>query len=179
MLVLNRTAASRGVSVETRCRGRRVRPPLLTRSEEGQALVEFAFTLPVLMIMVMAIFWFGITLNHYLGLTNAVGIGGELLSVSRGQYTDPCANAVTAIQNAAPLLTSSQISYTFVLTPQGGSAESNSGSCNGTTLSTGEQAQITATYPCTLPFSIFSLGAWFKIQTPTCTLTAQVTELIQ
>ena len=179
MLVLNRTAASPGAGVETRCRGRRVRRPLLTRREEGQALVEFAFTLPLLMIMVMAIFWFGITLNHYLELTNAVGIGGELISVSRGQYTDPCANAVTAIQNAAPLLTPSNITYTFVLTPQGGSAASNAGTCSGTTLSTGEQAQITATYPCTLPFSIFSLGSVFKIQTPSCTLTAQVTELIQ
>jgi Flp pilus assembly protein TadG len=184
MRVLNLTAASPRLSVKTRLRSSRARARLLNRHVEGQALVEFALTLPLLLIMVTAIFWFGTTFNHYLELTTAVGIGGELFSVSRGSsYTDPCAQAVTTIQTAAPLLSWTTATpaptYSFVLTPSGGSGTSYGGSCSGVALATNEQAAITVTYPCALPFSIFSMGPLFTIQTPSCTLTAQVTELIQ
>ncbi len=184
MRILSLTSASPRVSVKTRLRSNRIRARLFTRRTEGQALLEFALTLPLLLVMVTAIFWFGTTFNHYLELTTAVGVGGELFSVSRGSsYADPCAQAVTTIQNAAPLLSWSTATpaptYSFVLTPVGGSGTTYSASCSGVALATGEQAAVTVTYPCTLPFSIFSMGPLFTIQTPNCTLTAQVTELIQ
>jgi Flp pilus assembly protein TadG len=178
MQLIKLTAASPGVRVGTRSLGKRVRARLRTSHEGGQAAVEFALVLPILLIVLTGIFWFGITLNHYLQLTNAVGIGGELLSVSRGA-ADPCAAATQAIANAAPLLNSANLAYTIVLTPQGGTGASYSSSCSSATLATGENAQVTVTYPCTLPLSIFSLPPLFTIHTPSCTLKAQVTELVQ
>jgi Flp pilus assembly protein TadG len=172
MQLIKLTAASPGVRVGTRFLGKRVRALLRASNEGGQAAVEFVIVLPFLLIILTGVFWFGITLNHYLQLTNAVCIGGELLSVSRGT-ADPCAAATQAIANAAPFLNSAKLAYTIVLTPQGGTGASYSSSCSSATLATGENAQLTVTYPCTLPFSIYAIGA------PSCTLTAQVTELVQ
>lgn len=172
MQLIKLTAASPGVRVGTRSLGERVRALLRASNEGGQAAVEFVLVLPFLLIILTGVFWFGITLNHYLQLTNAVCIGGELLSVSRGT-ADPCAVATQAIANAAPFLNSANLAYTIVLTPQGGTGASYSSSCSSATLATGENAQVTVTYPCTLPFSIYAIGA------PSCTLTAQVTELVQ
>jgi Flp pilus assembly protein TadG len=151
-----------------------VRARFLANNEEGQALIEFALVLPILMMILTGVFTFGITLNNYLALTNAVGIGGELLSVSRGQTADPCATVVTAIQSAAPRLnwaTTPAPTYSIKLTPQGGAATSYGASCSSATLSTLETARITVTYPCTL--SLYNFIA------PNCTLAAQVTELVQ
>ena len=41
------------------------------KNQKGQALVEFAITLPILLLLVMAIFQFGMMLNSYLTIENA------------------------------------------------------------------------------------------------------------
>jgi Flp pilus assembly protein TadG len=51
--------------------------------EQGQALVEFTLVLPLFVVLVLAIVQFGIALNHYLVLTDAVRAGGRVASVSR------------------------------------------------------------------------------------------------
>jgi Flp pilus assembly protein TadG len=171
---------------------RLARARLLISDVEGQSLVEMAFAVPILLIVLTGILWFGITLDNYLELANGVGIGGELLSVSRVGYADPCNQAVAAIQNSAPLMNWSATpspAFTFYLTPPGGNGQKYSWSgsgligsgavCSGVSLTTGEQATVEVQYPSTLQFSIFSMSPLLPIKTPNVTLTVQVTELIQ
>ena len=169
------TAASPGVRVGTRSLGRRVRARPRTSNEGGQALLEFALVLPILLLLVTGIITFGIAFHNYLELTDAVNVGARLLAISRGQTTDPCATTVTAVENAAPLLTSANITFSFVL--NGTSYPGASCSCSTTTtgpcanLVQGASAQVTATYPYTLSF--------FGTRASSGTMTAQTTELMQ
>jgi Flp pilus assembly protein TadG len=145
------------------------------RGERGQSILEFALCLPLLLLIVTGIMTFGIALNNYLQLTGSVNIGARLLAVSRGQTTDPCALTVTAISQAS-LLTSASLSYSFVLngTTYTGSTCSSSSTTTGAAgnLIQGASAKVKATYPCNL--SVFGVN-----YAPSCTMTAQTTEIVQ
>jgi Flp pilus assembly protein TadG len=154
------------------------------RSEKGSSLVEFALVLPLLMLVATGIFAFGIALNNYLELTNAVTIGAQLLAVSRGNTSNPCQTATTAVYNAAPFLAEGKLSFNFTFTPSAGGTSTSfagtSSECSATGSSgataymlQGEQVEVTATYPCTL------VGYGFNLSSLGCTLTANVTEIIQ
>jgi Flp pilus assembly protein TadG len=160
-------------------------PRLRAGSEEGSALVEFAVTLPLLMLVVTGITTFGIALNNYLQLTEAVGIGGQQLAVSRGNTLDPCATAAAAIEGAAPYLAPGSLSFTFTLNgasygPYAGNTTWSGSTCASSSTTTGapanlvqgQPATILATYPCTL--AVFGIN-----YAPTCNLSAQVTEIVQ
>jgi Flp pilus assembly protein TadG len=141
--------------------------------DEGGSLVEFALTLPMMMVLITGMFSFGIILNQYLVLTHAVDTGARLLAVSAQQTTDPCSTASTQILSSAPTLSSKGLSYSYVI---GGSPYSGT-TCNGVpatgsgSLASGTTVSVTATYPCQL--NVFAL--WNK----KCTLTASTTELVQ
>jgi Flp pilus assembly protein TadG len=167
--------------VERLSRSERLRARLHFGGEKGGALVEFALVLPVLLLVVTAITTFGIALNNYLQLTEAVGIGGQALSVSRGNTTDPCNAVSSAVIAAAPYLVSTSISFTTKIYTSSSSSTSYSGtSCSSSSTTTGaagnltqgQAAVVTATYPCSL--AVFGVN-----YAPTCNLTAQVTEIIQ
>src|ERR1700743_2083620 len=83
--------------------------------DNGQAMVEMALALPVLLLVLTGIFTFGLAFNNYLLLTEATSIGARTLAISRGDTTDPCATATSAVIAAAPLLTPASLSFTFVL----------------------------------------------------------------
>ena len=176
MQLIKLTAASPGLRVGARFLGKPVRARLRTSDEGAQALVEFAVCLPILMLIVTAIFTFGIALHNYLELTDAVSIGARLLAISRGQTTDPCATTATAVQNAAQILNTANITYKFVLngTTYSGASCSSSSTTTGAAgnLAQGSTAQVTATYPC-------SLWVYGANLVPSCTLTAQTAELVQ
>jgi len=150
------------------------RAPHQTR-ESGQALLEFALCLPVLLLVLTGICTFGIYLTHYLILTNAVTVGAQQLAVSRGQTTDPCQLASSAVQSASPTLNATNLSYTFVLnsvTYQGTSCSSGStGTGAAGNLVQGASATVTVSYPCSL--------AVYGINFPNCLLQSQTTELVQ
>jgi Flp pilus assembly protein TadG len=158
----------------TRCRGKRAR--VRARDDEGQTLIEFAFVMPLLLTLVFGVIVFGIALNNYLVLTNATSISAQLLSISRGQTTDPCNTAVQAFYPAAPNLTQSSLTFSLVL--NGSSYSGTSCSSSSTTtgaagnLVAGQTAQLTVTYPCNLKFFGFKPASG-------CTLTAQVSEVVQ
>jgi Flp pilus assembly protein TadG len=150
-----------------------------SRGEHGGSLVEFAMVLPLLMLVTTGIFAFGIALNNYLELTNAVTLGAQQLAISRGNTLDPCATVSNAVEQAAPNLTTSKLTFTTVIATSSSSSASFSGaSCSsGSTttgaagdLTAGEPIQVTATYPCTLAGYGFNLG---------CNLSAQITEISQ
>lgn len=144
--------------------------------ENGQALLEFALCLPLLLLVLTGICTFGVFLNHYLVLTNAATIGAQQLAVSRGQTTDPCQLTSSAVLAASPLLTAANLSYIFVLngvTYTGTSCSSSSTTTGAAgNLVQGAAASVTVSYPC-------SLAVYGKNYLPNCLLHAQTTELVQ
>ena len=98
---------------------------LAIRDESGSALAEMAFVVvPLMVLMITGMMFFGIALNNDLALNNAVQAGAEQLALLRGNVADPCASTVTDVQNAAPGLTASSLRYTVTL---GGTSYSSSG----------------------------------------------------
>lgn len=143
--------------------------------ESGQALVEMAVCLPVLLLIVMGICAFGLAVNSYMSLTSATSSGTRYLSVSRGGTSDPCQLLSSAVSSSGPLLKSASLTYSLALTPSGGSTTTYAGtSCTGaaSNLTAGATAKATVTYPCTL----IVLRQNFA---PGCTLTAVDSELVQ
>jgi Flp pilus assembly protein TadG len=144
--------------------------------EKGQAMVEMALVLPVLLLVVTGIFAFGLAFNNYVMLTEATSVGARALAISRGQTTDPCATASAAVYAAAPLLVPSNLSFTFVLngTTYTGASCSSGSSTTGAAgnLVQGDNAVLTVTYPC-------SLAVYGANVAPSCSLQAQMTELVQ
>lgn len=138
--------------------------------ERGQSVVELAVVLPILLLVVMGIFTFGIALNNYLMLTNAVNNGAQLLAISRGLTANPCATASAAVTNAAPLLNSADLSFTFVL--NGNSYTGTTCTAGAANLLQGTTVQVTATYPCSL--TVYGVN-----YAPSCTFRAQTAEFVQ
>jgi Flp pilus assembly protein TadG len=163
----SQTAASPGVPVEGRSSGKQALAH--AREEQGQALLEFAFVLPVLLILLLGVIVFGIAFNNYLTLTNATNIGAQLLVISPGT-ADPCQVTSNAVIAAAPNLTPANLTFTIVL---GGQHSYTGTSCTAGApyLVAGQTAAVTVTYPCNLKFFGFNPASG-------CTLTAQTTEVI-
>jgi len=169
------SARSNEASVETHCVGRQPCALLRASDETGQSLIEFALCLPMLMLIVTGLLSFGLTLNNYILLTNATAVGARQLAISRGQTVDPCALVVSAVNTAAPLLTTTKYVFTFVL--NGASYSGTTCSSSSTTtgaaanLVQGAPAKVTVTYPNSLGVYGMNFG--------TGTLQAQTTELVQ
>jgi len=143
-------------------------------TEAGQTALEFAIALPILLAVLTAIVSLGVAFNQELQLTYATNNATQLLSMSRGQTTDPCQTASQAAYSSAPSLAPSNLKFTIVLggiTVASGTAQP---SCSGsqTDLVQNQNAQVTTTYPCNL--NIFGFNP-----APTCNLTAQTTVMIQ
>jgi Flp pilus assembly protein TadG len=169
-----RSGTSLALHVETRSSGKQSRAH--PRRQQGQALLELAFLLPMLLLLAMGIVVFGSALNTYLSMTNATAISTQLLSISRGQTTDPCNTTAQAFYSAAPNLAAGSLTFTIVLDGNsvGGKTCSSSSTTTGAAadLVQGTTAQVTVTYPCKL----MVMGRNFA---PGCVLTAQTAEAIQ
>jgi Flp pilus assembly protein TadG len=147
-----------------------IRSARATGKERGGALIEFTLVMPLLLLLMTGMVSFGFALHNDLLLTNAVSIGAQQLSFSRGQTTDPCATAYTAISAAAPSLTSS-LSLTFVINGTTYSATTScpSGAAN---MVQGGTLQVTGTYPYTLAIVGQTFGSSHNLKT-------QISEFIQ
>jgi len=189
LLRRSRIAASPGMGVETRASDKQGR----ARGEQGQALVEFALGVPLLLILILVVAMFGIAFNTYLTLTFATSNATQALSISRGVTTDPCQTVAQAVYAAAPQLNHSNLKFTILVYPQPASSSTScttgtpttlvnstaNPSCSGDLcdLAQGDCAAVTVTYPCNLqtysyrPFLINSIAY--------CTLTAQSIMVIQ
>jgi Flp pilus assembly protein TadG len=165
-----------------RSRGRHqigfVRTCIQRSNERGSSLVELAVCLPILMMIVTGITSFGFAINSYITLTNAVEVGGRQLAILRGNTVDPCSDVTTTIAAAAPLLKSANLNYTITLngtTYTSSTSPGTSKSCGtagAALLTQGKPVTVQVTYPCTLLI-------YGKNLVPSCTLSAQVTELEQ
>jgi len=154
------------------------RPPVAARvlawfrsAGEGGALVEMALVMPIMFAIFTGIFTLGMYSNQKLELTEAVSVGGRLLAVERGQ-NNPCSLVAAAMYAAAPNLSSTTMTITFDLNgvSTGASCPGSGGAANPNLIS-GDNAEITATYPCNLNFYNRNMG--------TCTLSSSITEIVQ
>ncbi len=139
-------------------------------NERGQALVELALGLPLLLTLLIGSVEFGVAFNKDQELTYATDAAAQLLSISRGQTTDPCHTTSQAVYSAAPYLNQSNLNFTIVLDGHSFTSPSCSGGQNYLVQS--QSAQVTVTYPCNLRLFGFN-------PVPNCALTAQTTVLIQ
>lgn len=150
-------------------------------SERGSALVEFALVLPMFMLVITATFAFGFALTKYMELTNAVNVGAQLLAISRGDNSNPCTAAANAVYNAAPNLVAGDLAFTFTFTNNGTATQYTTASeCDTAAEETsspifaqGESVQLYATYPCSF------VGYGFNFSSLGCSMSAQVTEIVQ
>jgi Flp pilus assembly protein TadG len=120
------------------------------RNESGQALIETAVTLPLLLIVVFGIARFGITYNNYIMLTDAVRAGARQLSMSRGT-TNACTKARDRVYASAAPLDEANLTVNMVV--GGGSYGFPGSACPsniGTTMVGGADVTVSATYPCNL-----------------------------
>jgi Flp pilus assembly protein TadG len=150
---------------------------LLGIGERGSALVEMALIMPMLLVLTTGIFVFGIAMNNYVTLTNAVSTGARTVALNAQLTTDPCAVASSAIEAAAPGLNPSKMtfSYTFNGVPQSGTSCNSSSVDSGAALdlASGTTVSVTATYP--LNLSVFGT----QMSPSNAVLQATSTELVQ
>jgi Flp pilus assembly protein TadG len=154
----------------------------LRRGDEGQAMVETALVLAIIVLPVMTgIFSLGVAFSNQQALAQAVGIGAQFLSESYGNTKDPCADTLTAIANAAPQLTKSKITLNITMGEtlsggviSGGTAVTGS-TCSGSQsdLVSGTYVTVSATYPCNILIFYMPVNLIVK----NCQLPASVTEL--
>jgi Flp pilus assembly protein TadG len=138
--------------------------------EDGQALIELAVVIPVLLLIATGIGAFGIAMVNYLRLVDAVNEGARQMVIIRSQTSDPCATLSGVVTNAAPSLTAANLSFTFVL--NGTTYTGKTCSAGAANLVQGASGKIAATYPC-------SIAVYKSSFAPGCTLQAATTELIQ
>lgn len=69
-------------------------------NQRGQAMVEFAIVVPLLMLLILAIIQIGGIYRNYLALVDSVRAGARVAAVSR-QDANPAAEAVARVRDAA------------------------------------------------------------------------------
>jgi len=172
----NRNAASSGLGVPPKSLIRGIRA-LLRAGDQGSAVLEFALILPMMLLLTTVILVFGIAMNNYLQLTNAVSIGARTLAISAQMTLDPCATASSAITAAVPNLTPSKFTFSYVMngTAYSGTSCSSSSVTSGAArnLSSGSTVSVTATYP--LNLSVFGQ----QYSASSAVLSATSSELVQ
>lgn len=112
------------------------------RSEQGQAMTEFALVIPLLALVLFGIIQFGIVFNNYVTLTDATRAGARKAAVA-GKLPNPTSVCVAAVRASASDLNQSKLNPTC--TP-------------ASSWAPGTDVTVTATYP----YSISLLGLVVK-----------------
>ena|SRR5437764_8532325 len=112
--------------------------------QDGQAVVEFAVVLPVLLLMLLAIYQFGVVFVNYMDVTSAAREGARKAAVSRtaGTCSTDNSNATSAARGAASDLKQSSLTISITAT------------CTNNAYVQGSDVSVSATYP----YSINILG---------------------
>jgi Flp pilus assembly protein TadG len=159
------------------------------RAQRGAIAIEFALLAPVLLLLLLGAVQFGLMLNNYVMLTNAVNVGAMQFAISRSS-TSPASTVWTAITDAAPALTpTSDLEITMSVGSPLTACVSNATSLSdaqaadsicATALSnaapsggTLQPAEVTATFPCG------SQLTWYSFWSSSCKLTSTMTEGVQ
>jgi Flp pilus assembly protein TadG len=121
----------------------------------GQAFVEFALVMPLLVLLLMGILQFGLAFHNYLSITDATRVGARAAAVKR--TAGACAAATTAIQNTVSAKQWSEISTRITCTTPDGT-------------DTGDPVKVTVDYPYSIGLPGFSASG---------DLTASATERLE
>ena len=171
---------------ETASLKRSLSTPIVRRlgNERGAALVEFALVVPLFLIVTLGMCSFGILFNQYLELTEAVNIGGQQLSLARGNFSDPCKVVAGNITTAAPMLSSANMAFTFNINgtsypfAKGTAPTCTAGASSATTG--GYPVSVQVQYSCAGAIGISLEYANFNpLPASSCNLNAQITEISQ
>lgn len=138
------------------------------KDDRGVSAIEFAIISPIMLTILMGIIQFGIAMNQYLNLTNAVAQGALTLALARGTTT-PYSSTTSAIAAAAPNLVAASTTITVRIN---GVACSTDSTC-AAALVAGQPALVQATYPCNLTV----MGINYAPNG--CNLSAQMAQMIQ
>jgi Flp pilus assembly protein TadG len=114
-----------------------------TKRQDGQAVVEFVVILPVLLLVLMAIYQFGQVFVNYMDVTSAAREGARKGAVSRSAGT---CSAVDALAVAAAKGAASDLSSSLGVTV--------GRTCTNNAYVQGGDVVVTATYP----YSISIMG---------------------
>ena len=95
------------------------RASTLVSDERGQAAVEFALILPILMALLLGIIQFGIVFNNWVQLTDATRAGARKGAVSR-HLPNPQGACTSAVRASATNLKASDLTATCTSTWQPG-----------------------------------------------------------
>ena len=125
------------------------------RSQNGQAIVEFALVLPILMAILLGIIQFGILYNNYVTLTDAARAGARKAAVSR--HGNPSTAGCNTARNSASSLDQAKLT------------------CSVATVGPLDRPGADATVTLTYPYSISLLGIAVKAGN----LQAKTTERIE
>ena len=131
----------------------------VARDRAGTAMIEFAFVLPLLVIVLFGVIQFGIYFYQYVSVQYAAQIGERTFLANRpfsGESYTPYTSTVTAIQTATSLQSSN---LTTTLSVNGTTCTTDT-SC-GTALTTAYQAlpaiqtaSVEVSYPCLTLLSV-------------------------
>src|ERR1700677_516467 len=112
----------------------------------GVAALEFAMMAPVLFMVLFGTMEFGLALNQYLTLTNAVLAGARTFANSRTSGT-PYSSTVTAMTTAAPTLKAATLTPLIILKVNGIACASDGGCSTALSANAGNPTTVIATYP--------------------------------
>lgn len=90
-----------------------------THLRHGQALVEFALVLPILLLLVLGVFEFGRAWHAYQVITDAAREGARLAVVAQGTLPRPKAEVIAAVEAALARASLSQADDISVTVPSG------------------------------------------------------------
>jgi len=91
------------------------------RREHGQTMVEFALTLPVLLMLVLGIAQLGVAFNHYIQLTDATRAGARFgAPLDCSGTCDRTDKVVSKVRASAANLDSAQVNVSVTSTWQPG-----------------------------------------------------------
>ena len=127
------------------------------RAERGQAAVEFALVLPLLIVLLLGIVEFGVAFSHYVTLTDATRVGARKAITVRIGGTTPD-DATQAVRDAAGDLDQSQLQVSVD---------------DPSWTTSGSQITVTAKYPYKIDIPLLGLSVMSG------TLTAQAEERLE
>jgi len=134
---------------------------LLSGSERGSQLVEFAFVAPILLVLLTGMASFAMALYKYQQLGYATSTAAEGVGDQYGLLADPCAQIVSDVTASLPGWTAGNFTYTLYVTDS-----SNVSHTYGPTTGSGFSCTATTAvwaqnYPMTIQISY--AYSWFPI----------------
>jgi Flp pilus assembly protein TadG len=147
----------------------RRRATRLAGDKSGAAAVEFGLIAPALLMILMAIIQFGLVLNNYLELTDAVRVAARNFSIS-STSTTPMTGATAAATASAANLTAANITLTYSV--NGTACASDAACATALSADAGDSAVVTGTYPCSLTVMAVNFASG-------CTLTSSTADMVE